>query len=143
MPWLGNVTCACRSLTWRHSSSSLLPNVAGLRGRRESTYCARATPPCRVISFAALKHSLKIISIVFDFGMRVEDYFRYNLLEHVISSHRSTLRICSGASSPPSRIITPFLARIFLKMPPSCGPSIASNKSGPTGPTCPAKHQSL
>ena len=31
--------------TSRHSSSSRM--VAGLRGRRESTHCAGATPPCR------------------------------------------------------------------------------------------------
>ena len=60
---LGRIQPQVRPFAKQHSSSS--PMVAGLRGRRESTHCAGANPPCRAISLAAFKHSLRIMSIRF------------------------------------------------------------------------------
>ena len=74
--------------------------VAGLRGRRESTQCAGAKPPCRVMSLAAFRHSLRIMSID-------------SLPEACVSL--MTLDIIFF--NPAGLITTPFLARVESDTP--------------------------
>ena len=75
----------------------------------------------RVISYAALKHSLRIMSIN-SLPRACVSLMTWDIIVLSMSPRRSSLPICSDASNPGSLITTPFLARIELNMPLLCVP---------------------
>ena len=141
--WNGNVTVHQILLLHRHVLAELPHRdirPRGLRGRRERTHCAGAKTPCRVISLAAFKHSLRIMSID-SLPEACLSLMTFDIIFWSISTRRSTLSILfkSFQSSRSDRHTVPGKSR--AKYASVVCSSVAASKLRPASPACPTMYE--